>query len=126
MMEDAYAQALTINQSYWIEADMDARFKAGDQTLWDEIYGNMPMFRKRNFNFNRIRKIVNMITGYQRKTRKSMVVVPVENSDEYTADQLSKVLFWVTKKTLFLFLLYSLLGTFQLVNKQINKNKKYK
>lgn len=97
MMEDAYAQALTVNQSYWAEADIDARFKAGDQQLWNEIYGNARI-SKRHFNFNRIRRIINMITGHQRKNRKSMVVVPMENSDQYTADQLSQVLFWVTKR----------------------------
>ena len=97
MMEDAYAQALTINQDYWIEADIDTRFKAGDQQLWSDIYGNKRMGGK-SFNFNRIRTIVNMITGHQRKTRKSMTVVPIESSDQLTADQLSSVLFWVAKK----------------------------
>jgi len=97
MMEDAYAQALTVNQSYWAEADIDARFKAGDQQLWNEIYGNARV-SKRHFNFNRMRRVINMITGHQRKNRKSMVVVPMENSDQYTADQLSQVLFWVTKR----------------------------
>ena len=97
MMEDAYSQALTTNQSYWAEADIDARFKAGDQQLWNEIYGNARV-SKQHFNFNRIRRIVNMITGHQRKVRKSMVAIPIENSDQYTADQLSQVLFWATKK----------------------------
>lgn len=32
-MEATYAQAITINQSFWSEADIDTRFKAGDQTL---------------------------------------------------------------------------------------------
>ena len=97
-MEDTYAQSITINQSYWSEADIAARFKAGDQTLWNDIYGNLPAFRRRVFNFNRIRRVCNMITGYQRKNRKSTVVTPVENSDEVTANQLSKVLIWAMEK----------------------------
>jgi hypothetical protein len=32
-MEDTYNQSITINQSFWAEADIDSRFKAGDQTL---------------------------------------------------------------------------------------------
>lgn len=33
MMEQSYAQALTINQSYWTEADIDMRFKAGKSVV---------------------------------------------------------------------------------------------
>ena len=93
-MEDTYAQSITINQSFWSEADIDSRFKAGDQTLWNDIYGNLPAFRRRVFNFNRIRRVCNMITGYQRRNRKSTVVIPVENSDEVTASQFSKAMLW--------------------------------
>lgn len=93
-MEDTYAQSITINQSFWSEADIDSRFKAGDQTLWNDIYGNLPAFRRRVFNFNRIRRVCNMITGYQRRNRKSTVVIPIENSDELTADQFTKAMLW--------------------------------
>lgn len=92
MIEYYYASAIQINQSFWSEADIDARFKAGDQTLWNDIYGNVPAFRKRQFNFNRIRRIINMISGYQRQHRYSTIVTPIENSDEQTADQFSKLM----------------------------------
>lgn len=98
MMETTYAQSITINQSYWSEADIDARFKAGDQALWNDLYGNLPAFRRRVFNFNRIRRVCNMITGYQRRNRKSTVVVPIENSDAATADQFSKLMIWAMEK----------------------------
>jgi len=97
-MEQTYAQSITINQSFWSEADIDSRFKAGDQTLWNDVYGNLPAFRRRVFNFNRIRRVCNMITGYQRKNRKSTITVPVENSDEKTSDQFSKILLWAMTK----------------------------
>lgn len=97
-MEDTYAQSITINQSFWSEADIDSRFKAGDQTLWNDIYGNLPAFRRRVFNFNRIRRVCNMITGYQRRNRKSTTVIPVENSDDMTANQFSKILLWAMEK----------------------------
>jgi len=94
MMENAYANSITINQSFWSEADIDSRFKAGDQTLWNDIYGNLPAFRRRVFNFNRIRRVCNMITGYQRRNRKSSIAVPIENPDDLTADQFSKIMLW--------------------------------
>ncbi len=93
-METFYAESITINQQFWGEADTDTRFEAGDQTLWNDIYGNLPANRRRQFNFNRIRRVKNMIGGHQRRNRKSTVVIPIESGDEQTADQLSKVLIW--------------------------------
>lgn len=92
LMDYTYAKYITVNQSFWSEADLDSRFKAGDQTLWNDIYGNLPAFRRRQFNFNRIRRVVNMITGYQRQHRKSTIVTPIEASDQETSDQFSKLL----------------------------------
>lgn len=93
LMDYTYSKNITINQSFWSEADIDNRFKVGDQTLWNDIYGNLPAFRRRQFNFNRIRRIINMITGHQRQHRKSTIVQPVEGSDQQTADQFSKLIF---------------------------------
>lgn len=97
-MDDTYSKYIQINQSFWSEADIDVRFKVGDQTLWNDIYGNLPAFRRRQFNFNRIRRIVNMITGHQRQHRKSTIVTPIENSDQITSDQFSKILMWQDQK----------------------------
>ena len=97
-METMYAQSITINQSFWSEADIDTRFRAGDQTLWNDLFGNLPAFRRRVFNFNRIRRVCNMISGYQRRNRKSTVVIPIDNSDEATAEQFSKVMIWAMER----------------------------
>src|SRR5574338_48862 len=99
MMDYYYSMAIQINQSFWSEADIDVRFKIGDQTLWNDIYGNLPSFRRRQFNFNRIRRVLNMITGYQREHRLSSIVTPQESRDQHTADQLSKVLFWANQQS---------------------------
>jgi hypothetical protein len=93
-MDDIYSKNITINQSFWSEADIDSRFKVGDQTLWNDIYGNLPAFRRKQFNFNRIRRVVNMITGYQRQHRKSIIVDSRENGAEQTAKQFTKCLFY--------------------------------
>ena len=94
-MESFYAESITINQSFWGEADTDTRFEAGDQQLWSDIYGNLSAHRRRNFNFNRIRRVINMVSGYQRRNRKSTLVIPIENADEITADQFTKIMFWL-------------------------------
>ncbi len=97
-MEAFYAQSITINQSFWSEANTDTRFESGDQTLWNDLYGNLPANRKRSFNFNRIRRVINMISGHQRRNRKSIICVGVENADDTTSDQFTKILMWVNKQ----------------------------
>ena len=93
-MEDFYQQAVTMNQAFWYEADTDTRFYSGDATLWQNFYGNVPVYNRRVFNFNRIRRIISMIEGHQRRNRKSTIVVPQENGDEVTADQYTKLMLW--------------------------------
>lgn len=97
-MENFYNESITINQAFWGEADIDTRFEAGDQQIFADIYGNVPFSKKKSFNFNHIRRVVNMISGHQRRNRASTVVVPVENADEQTADQFTKLLFWCNQR----------------------------
>ncbi len=97
-MEAFYASSITVNQAFWSEADQDTRFEVGDQTLWNDLYGNLPAVSRRQFNFNHIRPVVNMISGHQRRNRKSTIVVPVENADQDTADQFTKVLLNINKQ----------------------------
>jgi len=90
-----YQRDISLQQQFWIQADIDLRFKAGDQTLWTELYGTMPQYSQKQFSFNRIGRVVNLICGHQRKNRKTLTVIPQENDDQETADQLSGVLQWL-------------------------------
>lgn len=93
-METSYAESITLNQTMWTESDIDQRFECGDQTIWSEVYGSIPIARRHVFSFNRIRRVINMVSGRQRQVRKSIVAVPIENADNQTADQLTKVITW--------------------------------
>src|SRR5690348_2187774 len=97
LMESFYAESITINQSFWGEADTDTRFWQFDQTVYNDLYGNLPANRRRQFTFNRIRRCINMVSGYQRKNRKSTIVTPIENGYAETADQFTKILMWVNQ-----------------------------
>ena len=97
-MEAFYAEAVTINQSFWGEADTDLRFFLSDQTLWNDLYGNLPANRRRQFSFNRIKRVISMISGHQRRNRKSTIVIPYENGDAETSDQFTKVLMWCAQQ----------------------------
>lgn len=98
MLDETYAQAITINQSFWSEADIDTRFKVGDQAQIDDYYGNLPAFRRKQFSFNRIRRVCNLITGFQRRNRKSTIAKPVEHNDDEASSQWSKILFHTMKE----------------------------
>lgn len=47
---------------------------------------------------NKIRRVVNLYSGYERENRTQTVVTPVESSDVRTADQLSDVMYYVYDK----------------------------
>lgn len=92
--DEYYNEAYYAWNPYYPLADRDLRFYLGDQ--WDEKEKQLLFQEGRNqFVFNRVRRNINLLTGYQRKNRLSSVVVPVENSDQQTADQLTQLLLYV-------------------------------
>lgn len=93
-MESSWTAGNTINQVFWNEADIDMRFWAGDQTVLNEYYPGMPINQRRQFSFNRIRRVTERIVGHQRLHRKSTIVIPIESGDQETADQFTKILMW--------------------------------
>jgi len=76
------------------EAAADLRCALGDQ--WDHQDRQYLASQKRNaLTFNRVRRNIKMITGYERRTRHSIIAQPIENSDELTANQLTELMLWV-------------------------------
>lgn len=94
-MDYTYTRNITINQVFWAEADLDLRFKAGDQSLFNNLTAGGPAFRQRQYTFNRIRRSINMVSGYQRQHRKQTSCTPVHPRDEETADQFTKLFYHV-------------------------------
>jgi len=90
-----YSESITVNQSFWSESDTDMRFYSNDQTVYSDLYGNLPANFRKQFTFNRIRRIVSRIEGEQRQNRKSFVATPVQDADEKTADQYTKIFSWL-------------------------------
>lgn len=86
MMDACYQNAHTQNAALWQQGLIDKRFKAGDQALHSWIHGNSNGYNSRNFNFNLIRRTINMVSGYQRKNRKSTVVLGMDTTDSQLAD----------------------------------------
>ncbi len=98
-MESVYLSGIQYNQAFWLQAAMDTRFYCGDQSVYSTYTPGGGGFNSRQqFNFNRIKRVISMIEGYQRKNRKSTIVIPQENGDEETADEYTKLMMYIHNK----------------------------
>jgi hypothetical protein len=89
--DEHYQESYYAWNPFYPLADRDLRYYLGEQ--WDEKERQKLFSEGRNaLSFNYIRRNINLLTGYQRKHRLSSVVIPVENSDQKSADQFSKLL----------------------------------
>lgn len=96
-MERNYSDCINILQTQWYQADLDQRFSMGDQDIWGLIFPGVATYRRKIFNFNLINRAVQMVSGYQRRNRKSTICTPTLPHMQKTADQLTKCLYHVHK-----------------------------
>lgn len=90
-----HEDCINILQTQWYQADVDQRFAMGDQDIWGLIFPGVATYRRKIFNFNLIQSHLNMISGYQRRNRKSTICIPMQNAFQKTADQMTKCLYYV-------------------------------
>ena len=90
-----YSDSINILQTQWTQADIDQRYAMGDQEVISQLYPNGRVNNRAMFNFNLLNSNIQMVSGYQRRNRKSSICVPVRNALQKTADQFSKLLFHV-------------------------------
>lgn len=94
-MNKNYTDCINILQTQWYQADLDQRFAMGDQDLWGLIFPGVATYRRKIFNFNLINSQLQMITGYQRRNRKTSICIPILSPMQRTSDQMTKCLFHV-------------------------------
>lgn len=97
-IDSDYSANQAVWQQYWVESTLNTRLEAGDTSLMADLNQQLPNNNKGSWYFNRVRPICNMVSGYQRRNRKSTIVVPLENADQKTADQWSKILLGIYKR----------------------------
>lgn len=97
-MQKNYSDCINILQTQWYQADLDQRFYMGDQDLWGLIFPGVATYRRKIFNFNLINSHIQMISGYQRRNRKSTICIPIQSQLQKTSDQLTKCLYHVHNK----------------------------
>ena len=85
---ESYERAYQLWNTYYAEAYKDLSFYLGNQWSLEELsYLNNQ--RRSSFTYNKIRRLINLVQGYQRKNRLSSVIRPIENASEETAEMLS-------------------------------------
>jgi hypothetical protein len=87
---EAYSVAYSHWGPYLQYAQRDMEFEAGKQ--YNEMYRQYLLGQGREvLVFNKVRRVKNLISGYQRKNRMALRIDPTGGSDEQTASQLSGV-----------------------------------
>lgn len=88
---ESYERAYQLWNTYYAEAYKDLSYYLGNQWSLEELsYLNNQ--RRSSFTYNKIRRIVNLIQGLQRKNRLSTIISPVEDSSDVTASLLTDVM----------------------------------
>ncbi len=86
-----YNRAYMLLNTYYAEAYRDVGFYLGNQWSLDQLkYLNEE--RRNSFTFNKSRKTINMVSGYLGANANASVVIPRENSNPKTAEQLTELL----------------------------------
>ena len=98
MMQTNYQDSINNLQEQWHQADLDQRTYLGDPDIWGILYPSNMSPKRRMFNFNLTQSTINMISGHQRRNRKSSICIPVISPVQKTADQFTKCLFHVHGK----------------------------
>jgi len=82
---------------YYAQAYRDLRAYAGDN--WTNLERTKLERQNRMvLELNKIRRVINLYSGYERENRTQTVTAPVEGSDELTADLFSNVMYYVYEK----------------------------
>lgn len=91
---ESYERAYQLWNTYYAEAYKDLSYYLGNQWSLEELsYLNNQ--RRSSFTYNKIRRLINLVQGYQRKNRLSTVISPIENASEETAEMLSDTMQYV-------------------------------
>lgn len=93
---ESYERAYQLLNTFYAEAYKDVSYFLGNQWSLEELaYLNNQ--RRSSFTYNRQMALINLVSGRQIKNRRSIVIDPIENSSEETAQILSDSLQYVMK-----------------------------
>jgi len=97
-MDSLMTRFMPIEQARWNQANIDTLFYAGNQSFINRNFAFNPGVTSQQYYFNIVHQPINMITGYQRQHRKSIVYQAVDGADPQTTDQYTKLITNVSQK----------------------------
>lgn len=91
---ESYERAYQLWNTFYAEAYKDLSYYLGNQWSLEELsYLNNQ--RRSSFTYNKIRRLINLVQGYQRKNRLSTIISPIEDSSSQTAELFTDVVQYV-------------------------------
>lgn len=93
-----YNRAYMLLNTYYAQAYQDVGMYLSNQWTLEQLkYLNEE--RRNSFTYNKIRKTIDMVSGYLSANQQQAIVTPFENSSEQTAEQLTELLRHVMQPT---------------------------
>lgn len=83
---------MPLEQVRWNQSNIDSLFYAGSQTFVNRYFGNANLSNNNQYYFNLVQQPVNMLTGFQRQNRKSIVYQSIDGKENQTTDQYTKLI----------------------------------
>ncbi len=97
-LDNLYSKFQPIEQSRWNQSNIDTLFYAGSQSFVNRYFNFSPSTSYQQYYFNLCQQPVNMLTGYQRQHRKSVVYQATDGADTQTTDQYTKLITSICQK----------------------------
>ncbi len=97
-LDNLRSKFMPLEQARWNQSNIDTLFYAGSQTFVNRHFNFAPTTSYQQYYFNLVQQPVNMITGYQRQHRKSIVYQAIDGADPQTTDQYTKLITNVCQK----------------------------
>jgi hypothetical protein len=91
-MQNIFAKAQPLEQARWNQANIDSLFYAGNQSFLNSNLTFSSGLTSQQYYFNLVQQPINMVTGYQRQHRKSIVYQAIDGADPQTTDQYTKLI----------------------------------
>ena len=92
-INECYTEAKSAWQGFFDELQEDYRFYMSDQ--WSAA--DLALAEKKKFpalNLNYIKKTIDLVSGYERQNKGDIKVLPIEGSDEFISEIMTKVIKW--------------------------------
>ncbi len=97
-MDNLFSKFQPIESARWNQANIDTLFYAGNQSFINRNFAFNPGITSQQYYFNLCQQPVNMVTGYQRQHRKSIVYQAADGADPQTTDQYTRLIMNVAQK----------------------------